>query len=527
MRGEINYLGLTTEFTHAEYSFERDTRHNGKPSTHVFFNGFTFKIPSNDVGKRFAEEILRLNQQLNDPEQPDPLESEFYKPFIIKIYDASGYTIREIELIDAHIKFSRESFSAFQNSKKETETSMVMQMQVLSAIQRINGKALNVFRWHISDYGIEEYKPPVNSTAVEEKDKKPFRIDLEAKSRDIKDGVFGFDKIQNNYKNICKSDNEKLRQEYRPIPNVLGKEYLPPWLSIRKGQTVELELDWEKKGRADEYANITFDTHTDFTITPTDLKGVKKIQITCNNTNQKPVQILIKADDKTVGALNIFYPEPKKIELEWCFIEITGNGKDKNDLKTKINKPKLETLLKKGLNPALIDITVSNNPANIVDVTEYTERQKQKGVLKKHSDNRIGNYIERNLVSRVFGTIGIKHNEDKTKLTLYVINRKCITTADITDSGAFSMVGGLSPTGTGISYMVLGDENKIDLRNVMHEVMHSLGLKHTFLKRGENLANFIHIFEKEKTKNYMDYKTTKLYTRKWQWKKLHQYSHLK
>ncbi|MBL4745499.1 MAG: hypothetical protein JKY08_03955 [Flavobacteriaceae bacterium] len=72
MRGEINYVGLTTEFTHTEYSFERDTRHNEKPSIHLFFNGFTFIIPSNDVGERSVEEILRLNIQLNDPDQPYP-----------------------------------------------------------------------------------------------------------------------------------------------------------------------------------------------------------------------------------------------------------------------------------------------------------------------------------------------------------------------------------------------------------------------------------------------------------------------
>lgn len=75
-----------------------------------------------------------------------------------------GYTIREIELIDAHIKFSQETFQAYQDYKGERETSMFMKFQILSAIQRINKKALNVFRWHISNYGIDEYKTPVNAT---------------------------------------------------------------------------------------------------------------------------------------------------------------------------------------------------------------------------------------------------------------------------------------------------------------------------------------------------------------------------
>ncbi|MFB9056679.1 hypothetical protein ACFFU9_07980 [Mariniflexile ostreae] len=433
----------------------------------------------------------------------------------VVFYDANHDVLKIWKFKDAPIVYYKVEFDP-------NGAGMQVEMIISPAIQDYGCKIHR--SWHITPIEEETYQSPVY--AIEEKEKKPFRIDIGANNSDIKNGVFGFDKIPSNYKSICTSNIEKLRQEYQPIADILDKEYLPSWLSIRKGQTVELELNWEKKGRADDYTNITFDRHPDFIITPTNLKGTDKVQITCKNNNPSTAQLLIKANSKTVGALNIFYPKPKTIDLEWCFVEITGDKKDEFDLGKKIKKSNLENLLEKGLKPALIDVAVSNTTAKIIDITEYTDRQKQLGVLKKHLNDRIGDYIERSLVNRVFATIGMKHNKDINKLTLYVINRKCIVTADIPDSGSFPMAGGLSPTGTGVSYMVLGDGNNIDLRNVMHEIMHSLGLHHTFIKDGESTTKFTHKFKKEKTKNYMDYRDNKEITWKWQWRKLHQYSKL-
>lgn len=79
------------------------------------------------------------------------------------------------------------------------------------------------------------------------------------------------------------------------------------------------------------------------------------------------------------------------------------------------------------------------------------------------------------------------------------------------------MVGGISPTGTGIAYMTLENNNRIDKENVMHEIMHGLGLYHTFDDESK------HKFKDKSTKNYMDYNTNKEYTWKWQWEKIQQY----
>ena len=348
-------------------------------------------------------------------------------------------------------------------------------------------------------------------------EKQPFKIEIEAKNSDVKNGTFGFDTIPD--KGIVESDYQKLKDEYKPLSEkILGEEYIPNWLSLRKDQTVELELEWTKKNRAEDYETISFNSHDDFTFEPENLKDAKKVTITCKNNNQNPLQLLIRADNElTVGALNIFYPKPKTIDLEWCFIEIQGRQKDKNDLARKINYSKIKDYLKKGLNPALIDVTITNNEAALVDISTDTEKLTERGYLKKHST--IGNYIERSKKSVILSFVSSNHNEDVNKLTVYFINQKCINTSDIKEDGTFKMAGGVSPTGTGIAYLVLDDDGNIKSENIIHEVMHALGLNHTF--------SSTHKFKDTKTDNYMDYENTKKYTYKWQWKKLQEYSKLK
>jgi|GEM_PF-6928263 len=60
--------------------------------------------------------------------------------------------------------------------------------------------------------------------------KKPFRIDLKASKSDIKNGIFGFDKIPSNYKRICDSNIGILENMYNPLPKILNEDYFPPWL---------------------------------------------------------------------------------------------------------------------------------------------------------------------------------------------------------------------------------------------------------------------------------------------------------
>ncbi|WP_157821903.1 type VI secretion system tube protein TssD [Tenacibaculum sp. Bg11-29] len=426
----------------------------------------------------------------------------------IVFYDANGENLKDWYFKDAPVVYYQFKFDA-------NGGGMRVEMIISPAIQNYGCKIHR--SWHITPIEEEGYKSPVQ--AAEKKEKKAFRINIEAKNSDIKNGLLGFDTIPNEA--IVVSDYENLKREYKPLPTkILDKQYIPSWLSIRVNQTVELELDWDKKSNAKNYNTIAFEEHPDFSFEPKNLKGAKKIKITCQNNNVTPAQIAIKADnDLIVGALNIFYPKPKTIDLEWCFVEI--NEGDKENLARETNKSKLENYLNKGLNPALIDITITNNETTIIDIREYKERLTEYGSLKKDPNNRIGNYIERSNIKRaaVLQKIITTHQQDKNKLTVYFINQKCIKESDITEDGQFKVAGGISPTGTGIAYLVLDPGGNIKSENIIHEIMHALGLKHTFESK--------HKFKNTKTDNYMDYHNNKKHTYKWQWKNLHKYSKLK
>lgn len=56
---------------------------------------------------------------------------------------------------------------------------------------------------------------------------------------------------------------------------------------------------------------------------------------------------------------------------------------------------------------------------------------------------------------------------------------------------------------------------KIVYNRDSHELMHALGLEHTFEEKDH--PNKEHIFSKGSTQNYMDYNNTKKTTFKWQW----------
>ncbi|OEK08346.1 hypothetical protein A8C32_02525 [Flavivirga aquatica] len=66
--------------------------------------------------------------------------------------------------------------------------------------------------------------------------------------------------------------------------------------------------------------------------------------------------------------------------------------------------------------------------------------------------------------------------------------------------------------------MPLNQEGKIRSENIAHEVLHGIGLEHTF-KTAEPI-----VYKKGTTNNYMDYrehKGEKYHTEKWQWEELH------
>lgn len=494
-----------------KYNFRQFTGTNSKPNTRVFGGEFSFTFDIDD------KKAIHLIDWM--------LSSIMQKNGYIEIMDFNQTNIAfKLEFANAYATSQLFHYDAYSNLPLQSN------ITVTAGALRFNKDPMSTYKqtWEKGDPFVNDNTTPINEIEEEndEKEKEPFKIEFKAKNNDLKNGNFGFDSIPD--KKIVESNYNKLKEEYKPLSEkILGDEYIPSWLSLREDQTVELELDWTKKGRAENYETISFQEHQDFTFEPINLKKAKTVKITCKNHNETPAQLLIKADDELiVGALNIFYSKPKTIDLEWCFAEIRGDEKDKKVLLSKIKKMDLEKHLKKGLNPALIDVNITNNEATIVDISGYYEGLKKHKFIKEHVDDRIGSYIERSKKATVLSYLNHSHKEDTSKITVYFINQKCINETDITEDSQFKATGGVSPTGTGIAYMVLDPEGNMSPGNIVHEILHALGAHHTF-KEDEHKSKLEHELKIGKTDNYMDYHNTKKHTYKWQWKQLHKYPKLK
>ncbi|WP_309608231.1 type VI secretion system tube protein TssD [Flavobacterium sp.] len=347
-----------------------------------------------------------------------------------------------------------------------------------------------------------------NASTFEEKEEEEKKVTVlfDANNSDVKNGKFGFDKFDSDFKkNYTGKDFTKFENEYNPI-QVNGDKYLPVWVSMRKGQTITLNVENIKRKNYKLYNDIKFEANPDFTFEPANLKDVSEIQITCNNSGSQ-TQIKLEGDGEVVGAINFFYPEVKTVNLDWRFVEITGKREDENIINSKIDLAKLKELLKKAFNPMLIDFNIENINPKITDLT----KENLTGVFDK-----VGK-IEYIPISRKRSFVAFTEKvspPSATSLTLYLVNRHCMDKANASiEDGSKSFVGGFSETNSGIAYGILVDEEpaKIIPEAVAHEIMHALGLEHTFAEQNS------HIFKGKSTDNYMDYSTRKIYTWKWQW----------
>lgn len=429
------------------------------------------------------------------------LDSDSMKKVKIVIPSRFGTSkSRNIELLDTYCISNNKAF----NSTNIEPLTTSITLSPASMIE--NGEVLFSKSWRITDPTPKEQKP------VKENDtEKKLILSFIAEEEDFESGKFGFDRFDENYKDIYTGkDFSKLENEYNPI-QVYGEKYFPVWVSMRKGQTITLNLDQIKLGKVksknvDLFNEIKFEDHPDFTFFPENLKGAKKVNITCNNNNISTAQIKVEADGETVGAINFFYPEPKTVSLDWRYVEVTGNKKDETVLLRKLNNIKLTQLLQKAFNPMLIDFTIDNEIPKIADIS----KENLNVVIFKAGETE---YILRSRKGYFITYTENTSTPSGTSLTLYLVNRICMDKANAEiEEGQYSAVAGFSDPGSGRAYGILADkEGKMVPEAVAHEIMHALGLEHTF--DGQNS----HIFEGKATKNYMDYSSSKIYTWKWQW----------
>lgn len=251
----------------------------------------------------------------------------------------------------------------------------------------------NIFTLSIPEIG---YEGSVSITIRVRKCRIAFDVD----NTDYKNGIFGFCEYSNSLKNKLKDSTKAtaLQAEFPPTGlQIEGNPYYSSWVSMRKGQTITLKLDWEDKSLLQDYANIAFDANPNFTFSATDLrdpadptKGAKEIKITCNATSQTPTRLEIKADNNViVGVLNVFHPPPKKARVRWFVVENNAGSRntDKNEITGQnnhnINLASLQSDFKKAFNPALIDIDFLNSLPIILDITTLPTG------LQKHIQQRL------------------------------------------------------------------------------------------------------------------------------------------
>ncbi len=398
--------------------------------------------------------------------------------------------------------------------------------------------------------------------------KKPFRIIIKPKNKYIKDLKVGFDEIPDKF--IVKSDYEALKKEYTSVNEQTLKasdflqsdeEYIPNWISMRTGDTnkVELDLDWKPDGflgiigraerKARAYEKIEFEQHDDFIIEPLNLKKedgdvVDTVTITCKTNNNKPAVLKIKADGELVGAINVFYPKPKTVKINWVIAKFNRN--DIKKIKGNYNALILQQYLKKAFAPALIDIIINNAAPYEVNIPDLEENKDAQTSVQKKTDKKIKHIIAE-MREHMDGATKIKSTKfDKTQfliklyqitqinnnitnmdtIILILTNLKCTYTDD---AGAPHSTNGITLTDNGISAMIFGNKQTSPSIEIPHELMHALGLQHTFNKEGEAAGEFKHLLYKGTTDNYMDYTDNSKKTYKWQWDKLFKsrYSHEK
>lgn len=338
-------------------------------------------------------------------------------------------------------------------------------------------------------------------------------LSFRANRSDIRNGIFGFDKFNNSFKNTCVSSFSQLEEEYKPLM-IYEEKYYPVWISIRKGQTVTLELDVLNKKNYIAYKDIKFESNLDFTFEPANLKDSKEVKITCNNTSPEPLQLKIEGDGEIVGAINFFYPEPKTLALDWRFVELIGNKTDEKTLIRKVKLNDLNKLIRKAFNPLLIDIKIESSEANISDLSFLKDEMEKKTRLIVFNEVERHYYIN-DIRKRSFtGYIQKYSKASDTALTIYFINMRCINPSEVIKSQneeGYSVTAGFSPTGTGIAYGVLDSGDLIKEETIIHELLHAVGLQHTFSTESK------HQFKTSRTDNYMDYYNSKEFTYCWQW----------
>ena len=361
-----------------------------------------------------------------------------------------------------------------------------------------------------------------------------------------KDNNFGFDSYEVS-KNGCK-DKEKLKSAYKKL-EPFREEYLMPWVSLAQYRYAILKV--AVKGK---FKEITFkEPKSYFTFEPATITPkTEQVKITCNATiTEKEYKVEVLADGKVAGGLMFVENSIKKLKFPVNWYNVVVNPTDLKEIKRLVSKQKIETYYKKAFTPALIEVEI-NEITTEIDISK----------LKNNSYSRIIRVVGSNIsVQNIPSLIYLLHyaaSRNPYQISLYTTYIQNENLEEDKHHNGFTwhskdMVHSsqeaekifidkvVTPTlpmsraeiekniqvndKEEVCIMFLANTNKQTEVEIPHELMHALGLEHTFEEKEH--PNKELIFSKGSTQNYMDYNNTKKTTFKWQWDILRNSKYLK
>ena len=355
-----------------------------------------------------------------------------------------------------------------------------------------------------------------------------------------KDNNFGFDSYEVSKKG-CK-DKEKLKSAYKKL-EPFREEYLMPWVSLAQYRYAILKV--AVKGK---YKEITFkEPKSYFTFEPATITPkTKQVKITCNATiTEKEYKVEVLADGKVAGGLMFVENSIKKLKLPINWYNVVVNPTDLGDIKRLVSKEKIENYCKKAFTPALIEVEI-NEITTEIDISNVISTFVNKAENKVQNSYLLGSLlcyaVPRTQYQISLFTTFLKKEKEAGDLINYnngvTLHSTVIQKEDRNALNNFidvSVARSLSKSPNNIDHSYPQDEefcmmflanDKLQTEGeIPHELMHALGLEHTFEEKEH--PNKEHIFREGSTQNYMDYNNTKKTTFKWQWDILRSSKYLK
>ena len=360
--------------------------------------------------------------------------------------------------------------------------------------------------------------------------------------------LFGFDSYEMSQKGS--TDKEKFKNAYKKL-EPFREEYLMPWVSLAQYRYIFLKLNI--KGN---FKEITFnDPKGYFAFEPDTLTSKdQEVKITCNNIiKEKDYKVEVLADGKVAGGLMFVENSIKKLMFPVNWYNVVVNPTDLGIISKHIEKQDIEAYCKKAFTPALIEVEI-NEVKTPIDISKLKNNLYNDIILIKDNSSFLlrplflayllhyavtRNPYQISLYTTYIKNENIGKDEHHNGFTWhsknlkypspeaekFFIDKKIIPTLSLSKEVIEKNIQTNDKEEVCVMFLA-NDITYLQLDgDIPHELMHALGLEHTFEEK--NHPNKEHIFSKGNTKNYMDYNNTKKTTFKWQWDILRSSKYLK